>query len=55
MRKIWFPQQIFFGARTGIDATVQAIHKVMANIEKLRDLDHKSIRSQRFSRADRQS
>ena len=37
-----------------IDAVVEA-HKVLANIEKLRGLDHKAIRNQRLSRADRES
>jgi hypothetical protein len=32
-----------------------AIHKVLANIESLRDLDHPTIRKQRPSRADRES
>jgi hypothetical protein len=52
---IWFPHQIFLGPRADIDAIVQAIHKVLKNIESLRDLDHKAIRNQRLSRADRES
>ena len=32
-----------------------AIHKVLANIEELRGLDHKAIRNQRLGRADRES
>ena len=52
---VWFPHQIFLGPRTDIDAIVEAVHKVLANIENLRDLDHKAIRNQRLSRADRES
>jgi hypothetical protein len=52
---IWIPHQFFLGPRADIDAIVEAIHKVLANIESLRDLDHKAIRNQRLSRADRES
>lgn len=52
---IWFPHQIFLGPRGDIDAIVEAMHKVLKNIEQLRDLDHKAIRNQRLSRADRES
>ena len=37
------------------NAIVNAIHKVLENIEELRNLDHKAIRNQRLSRADRES
>jgi hypothetical protein len=52
---IWIPHQFFLGPRADIDAMVEAIHKVLANIESLRDLDHPAIRKQRLSRADRES
>src|ERR1700678_1306525 len=52
---IWFPHQIFLGPRSDIDAIVEAMHKVLKNIESLRDVDHKAIRNQRLSRADRES
>jgi hypothetical protein len=52
---IWFPHQIFLGQRSDIDAIVEAMHKVLKNIESLRDLDNKAIRNQRLSRADRES
>ena len=52
---VWFPHQIFLGPRSDIDAIVEAMHKVLKNIENLRDLDHKAIRNQRLSRADRES
>ena len=52
---IWFPHQIFLGPRSDIDAIVEAMQKVLKNIESLRDLDHKAIRNQRLSRADRES
>jgi hypothetical protein len=34
---------------------VKAIKKVLRNIERLRNLDHKAIGNQRLSRADRES
>ncbi len=45
----------FFGPRAEIDAMVETMQKVLKNIESLRDLEHKSIRNQRLSRADRES
>ena len=39
---IWFPHQIFLGPRADIDAIVEAMHKVLKNIESLRDLDAQS-------------
>jgi hypothetical protein len=38
-----------------VEAIVDGIHKVLANIEELRGLDHKAIRNQRLGRADRES
>jgi len=52
---VWFPHQLFLGGDEDVDAIADAIHKVLENIEELRGLDHKSIRNQRLSRADRES
>jgi len=52
---VWFPHQLFLGSEKDVDAIVGAIDKVLANVESLRDLDHKAIRNQRLSRADRES
>jgi dTDP-4-amino-4,6-dideoxygalactose transaminase len=52
---IWFMHQLFLGSRQDVDAIVDSIHKVLENIEELRGLDHKAIRDQRLSRADRES
>jgi dTDP-4-amino-4,6-dideoxygalactose transaminase len=52
---VWFPHQHFLGTTKDIDDIVDAIHKVLANIEELRGLDHKAIRNQRLGRADRES
>jgi dTDP-4-amino-4,6-dideoxygalactose transaminase len=52
---IWFPHQHFLGSSQDVDAIADAIHKVLANIEELRGLDHKAIRNQKLGRADRES
>jgi dTDP-4-amino-4,6-dideoxygalactose transaminase len=52
---VWFMHQLFLGSRKDVDAIADAIHKVLENIEELRSLDHKAIRNQRLSRADRES
>lgn len=52
---VWFPHQLFLGSEEDVDAIADAIHKVLACIEELRGLDHKAIRNQRLSRADRES
>lgn len=52
---IWFPHQHFLGSSKDVDAIADAIHKVLANIEELRGLDHKAIRNQNLGRADRES
>lgn len=52
---VWFPHQLFLGGNEDVDAIVDAIHKVLENIEEVRGVDHKSIRNQRLSRADRES
>jgi dTDP-4-amino-4,6-dideoxygalactose transaminase len=52
---VWFPHQHFLGNSADIDDMANAILKVMENIEELRGLDHKAIRNQKLSRADRES
>ena len=52
---VWFMHQMFLGSKKDVDAIADAIHKVLENIEELRSLDHKAIRNQRLSRADRES
>ncbi len=52
---VWFPHQLFLGSKKDVDAIADAIQKVLANIDELRGLDHKAIRNQRLSRADRES
>ncbi len=52
---VWFPHQHFLGTTEDVDAIADAIHKVLANIEELRGLDHKAIRNQRLGRAERES
>jgi dTDP-4-amino-4,6-dideoxygalactose transaminase len=52
---VWFPHQHFLGTTKDVNDITDAIHKVLENIEELRDLDHKAIRNQRLGRADRES
>ena len=52
---IWFPHQAFLGTTADVDAIADAMEKVLANIEEVRGLDHKAIRNQGLSRADRES
>jgi hypothetical protein len=52
---VWLPHQHFLGSSADVDAIVDAISKVLANIEELRGLDHKAIRNQKLGRADRES
>jgi dTDP-4-amino-4,6-dideoxygalactose transaminase len=52
---VWFPHQLFLGSKKDVDSIADAIDKVLTNIESLRGLDHKAIRNQRLSRADRES
>jgi dTDP-4-amino-4,6-dideoxygalactose transaminase len=52
---VWFPHQLFLGTTEDVDAIVNAIHKVLGNIEELRGLDHKAIRNQKLGRAGRES
>ena len=52
---VWFPHQHFLGSTADVDAMADAIQKVLANIEELREVDHKAIRNQKLGRADRES
>jgi len=52
---VWFMHQLFLGTEKDVDAIADAIHKVLENVEELRGLDHKAIRNQKLSRADRES
>jgi hypothetical protein len=52
---VWFPHQLFLGGDEDVDAISDAIHKVLENIDELAGLDHKAIRNQKLSRADRES
>jgi dTDP-4-amino-4,6-dideoxygalactose transaminase len=52
---VWFPHQNFLGSTEDADAIVNAIHKVLENLDELRGLDHKAIRNQKLGRADRES
>jgi dTDP-4-amino-4,6-dideoxygalactose transaminase len=52
---VWFPHQLFLGSTADVDAIADAIHKVLAHIEEVRGLEHKAIRNQNLSRADRES
>jgi dTDP-4-amino-4,6-dideoxygalactose transaminase len=52
---VWFPHQLFLGTTEDTDAIADAIHKVLENLEEVRNLDHKAIRNQSLSRADRES
>jgi dTDP-4-amino-4,6-dideoxygalactose transaminase len=52
---VWFMHQMFLGSEKDVHAIADGIHKVLENIEELRNLDHKAIRNQRLSRADRES
>lgn len=52
---VWFPHQNFLGSTEDTGVMVDAIHKVLENLEELRGLDHKAIRNQKLGRADRES
>jgi dTDP-4-amino-4,6-dideoxygalactose transaminase len=52
---VWFPHQLFLGTTSDVDAIADAIEKVLANVEELRNFDHKAIRNQKLGRADRES
>jgi hypothetical protein len=52
---IWFSHHLFLGTKADVDSIVDAISKVMENIEELRGLEHTAIKNQGLSRADRES
>lgn len=52
---VWFSHHLFLGGKEDIDTIVDAIFKVMENIEEVRGLEHPAIRAQGLSRADRES
>jgi dTDP-4-amino-4,6-dideoxygalactose transaminase len=52
---VWFPHQHFLGSIADVDDIVNAIRKVIENIDELRGVDHKAIRNQKLGRADRES
>ena len=52
---VWFPHQLFLGSTADTETIADAIHKVLENLEEVRNLDHKAIRNQKLSRADRES
>ena len=52
---VWFPHQLFLGRKEDIDGIANAIKKVLENIEELRGLEHRAIKDQGLSRADRES
>src|SRR5271154_1260877 len=52
---IWFSHHLFLGGKENVDAIVDAILKVLHNIEELRGLEHPAIKNQGLSRADRES
>lgn len=52
---VWFPHQLFLADKKSIDSIADAIHKVLENIEELRGLEHRAIKNQNLSRADRES
>jgi dTDP-4-amino-4,6-dideoxygalactose transaminase len=52
---VWFMHQLILGSQQDVDSIADALHKVLENREELRGLDHKAIRNQRLSRADRES
>jgi dTDP-4-amino-4,6-dideoxygalactose transaminase len=52
---VWFPHHLFLGGKENVDSIVNAISKVLENIEELRGLEHRAIKDQGLSRADRES
>src|SRR6202043_2343846 len=52
---IWFSHHLFLGGKANIDSIADGIFKVLDNIEELRGLEHRAIKAQGMSRADRES
>jgi len=52
---VWFPHHLFLGGKENVDSVVDAIVKVLENVEELRGLEHRAIKDQGLSRADRES
>jgi dTDP-4-amino-4,6-dideoxygalactose transaminase len=52
---VWFSHHLFLGGKEDVDSIVNAILKVMENIEELRGLEHPAVKNQGLSRADRES
>ena len=52
---VWLPHQLFLADKKSIDSIADAIHKVLENVEELRGLEHRAIKNQNLSRADRES
>ena len=52
---VWFSHHLFLGGKENVDSIADAIVKVLENIEELRGLEHRAIKAQAMSRADRES
>lgn len=52
---IWFSHHLFLGGKENVDSIADAMFKVLENIEELRGLEHRAIKAQGQSRADRES
>jgi dTDP-4-amino-4,6-dideoxygalactose transaminase len=52
---VWFSHHLFLGDKEDVDSIVDAIRKVLENVEELRGLEHRAIKDQGLSRADRES
>ena len=52
---VWFSHHLFLGSKEDVDSIVNAIVKVLENIEEVRGLEHPAIKAQGQSRADRES
>jgi dTDP-4-amino-4,6-dideoxygalactose transaminase len=52
---VWFSHHLFVGGKENVDSIVDAIRKVLENVEELRGLEHRAIQDQGLSRADRES
>src|SRR6202790_4220104 len=52
---VWFSHHLFLGGKADVDSIVDAMFKVLENLEELRGLEHRAIKNQGVSRADRES